>query len=45
LRTRGGLAAGQLISTGTCTGLFKAEPGAKAQAWFNNKQAVALNFV
>ncbi|MBL8696974.1 MAG: fumarylacetoacetate hydrolase family protein [Alphaproteobacteria bacterium] len=45
LRRRGGLKAGQIVSTGTCTGLFKAPPKAKVAALYGGKPRVELRFV
>jgi 2-keto-4-pentenoate hydratase len=43
-RTRGGLAKGQLISTGTLTGVFRAPPNAKVLADFGKLGKVELTF-
>jgi 2-keto-4-pentenoate hydratase len=45
LRQRGGLAAGQVVTTGTCTGLFRAQPHDQAVAEFGRLGRVAVNFV
>jgi 2-oxo-3-hexenedioate decarboxylase len=39
-RRRGGLAAGQVVTTGTCTGLFKAPAGCRVRALFAGRPAV-----
>ena len=44
LRRRGGLQAGQYVSTGTCTGLVKAAPGAKVAAIYAGKPRVTFAF-
>jgi len=44
-RRRGGLAAGQIVTTGTCTGLFRAPAAAKVRALFAGRNAVELAFV
>lgn len=44
LRRRGGLAAGQIISTGTCTGLFRASADDKVVAEYGKLGKVSLNF-
>ena len=44
LRRRGGLKAGQYVSTGTCTGLVKAAPGSKVAAVYGGKVRVAFDF-
>ena len=44
LRRGPGLKAGQIISTGTCTGLFKAPAKAKVEARYGGKVRVALTF-
>lgn len=44
LRRGPGLQAGQIVSTGTCTGLFKAPAGAKAAARYGGKVRVELSF-
>ena len=43
-RRRGGLAAGQVVTTGTCTGLFRAPPGARVRALFAGRPKVELRF-
>lgn len=45
LRRRGGLKAGQIVSTGTCTGLFKAAAKTKVAASYGGKVRVEFNFV
>ena len=45
LRRGPGLKAGQIVSTGTCTGLFKAPAKAKVEARYGGKVRVALTFV
>ncbi len=44
LRTRDGLKAGDVISTGTCTGLYRAQPGEKITAEFGKLGTVAVSF-
>lgn len=44
LRARGGLKAGQVISTGTCTGFHRAEPGDRVAADFGRLGQVHLAF-
>lgn len=44
LRSRGGLEAGQIVSTGTCSGLYRAEPGAQVVANFGRVGQVRVNF-
>lgn len=44
LRRRGGLQAGQFISTGTCTGLVKAAPGTSVVASYGGKPRVTFTF-
>jgi 2-keto-4-pentenoate hydratase len=43
-RQRGGIAAGQVVTTGTCTGLFRAPQAAKVVAEFGKLGKVALDF-
>jgi 2-keto-4-pentenoate hydratase len=43
-RQHGGIAAGQIVTTGTCTGLFRAPPAAKVVAAFGKLGKVALDF-
>lgn len=45
LRRRGGLKAGQYVSTGTCTGLVKAPPKSKVAATYGGRVRVELSFV
>ena len=45
LRTREGLKAGQIVSTGTCTGFHKAEPAAKVEADFGNLGKVSFTLI
>lgn len=45
MRDRGGLQAGQIISTGTCTGFYKAPEKAKVVADFGKLGKVKLDFV
>ncbi len=44
-RTRGGLAKGQVITTGTLTGLYRAAPGDRAVADFGRLGTVAVSFL
>ena len=44
LRKRGGLAAGMIVSSGTCTGLYRAAPGDRARADFGRLGAVDVAF-
>jgi len=44
LRRSVGLQAGQLVSTGTCTGLFKAPAKSRVAARYGGKTRVELNF-
>ena len=44
LRRRGGLKAGEYVSTGTCTGLVKAGPKAKVEAFYAGKARIAFGF-
>jgi 2-keto-4-pentenoate hydratase len=44
LRARGGLEAGQIVSTGTCSGFFRADPGARATADFGRLGQVHVAF-
>lgn len=45
LRTRQGLKAGQVVSTGTCTGFYKAEPAAKVEADFGRLGKVSFTML
>jgi len=45
LRDREGLKAGQIVSTGTCTGFYKAEPAAKVVADFGKLGKVAFEMI
>jgi 2-keto-4-pentenoate hydratase len=45
LRERQGLKAGQVVSTGTCTGFYKSEEKAKVAADFGKLGKVSLSFV
>ena len=45
LRRRGGLKAGEYVSTGTCTGLVKAPAGAAVVALYAGKPRVSFRFV
>lgn len=45
LRKRGGLQAGQLVTTGTCTGLAKAPPKSSIAAAYGGRIRVELSFV
>lgn len=42
LRSRGGLAAGDVVTTGTCTGLQFAKPGSKVRAEFGKNVSVGF---
>ncbi len=44
LRRRGGLKAGDIVSTGTCTGLVKAAPGSQVVATYGGKPRVSFTF-
>jgi 2-keto-4-pentenoate hydratase len=44
LRRRGGLAAGMIVSAGTCTGLYRAAPGDRARADFGRLGTVDVAF-
>ncbi|MBM3627386.1 MAG: hydratase [Alphaproteobacteria bacterium] len=44
LRRRGGLKAGEYVSTGTCTGLVKAEPKARVEAFYAGRSRIAFSF-
>lgn len=44
LRMRGGLAAGEIVSTGTCTGFHRAAPGDRVRAEFGRLGAVDVGF-
>jgi 2-keto-4-pentenoate hydratase len=44
-RTRDGLKAGQVVTTGTCTGFHKAEPAAKVEADFGRLGKVSFTLV
>lgn len=44
MRSRGGLAAGEVISTGTCSGLYRAGPDDKVRADFGRLGSVELRF-
>lgn len=44
LRRRGGLAAGAVVSTGTCCGFHRAPPGAAARAEFGRLGAIEARF-
>lgn len=44
LRRRGGLKAGQIVSTGTCTGVFKAPPKSSVAALYGGKVRVEFAF-
>lgn len=43
-RRRGGIATGQIVTTGTCTGLQPASPGDRAEARFGPFGSVAIAF-
>jgi 2-keto-4-pentenoate hydratase len=45
LRERDGLKAGQIVSTGTCSGFYKAEPAAKVVADFGKLGKVAFEMI
>ena len=44
LRQRGGLAAGAIVSTGTCSGFHRAAPGVSVRAEFDRIGAVEVSF-
>ena len=44
-RSRGGLAKGQVVTTGTLTGIYRAAPGDRAVADFAKLGAVAVSFL
>jgi 2-keto-4-pentenoate hydratase len=44
LRRRGGLAAGEIVTTGTCSGFYRAGPNDRVEARFGKLGTVALEF-
>ena len=44
MRARDGIAAGQIVSTGTCTGLYQANPGDRAIADFGRFGKIEVGF-
>jgi len=45
VRRRGGIAAGQVVTTGTCCGFHRAEPGDHVEAVFGRLGSIPLDFV